>query len=216
MAITGSVISQGGLIDLNFASGSLWSGSAGSDHVNEGHINVNLTDSQWLVAGNSELDNLQMNHSLIDMTDANAYSTLTVANLSGNGDFALRTDLAGDGDGDGVNNIGDKVVVNESSAGDYTLFIQNRGSAATTGNEVLTVVETPDGVASTSASVSAALSHIAPVTLSTGLTAWPFSSSPVPCRFRLGQLSRSTTASDASALCSSGSICSSSVRLPLR
>ncbi|WP_312760093.1 autotransporter outer membrane beta-barrel domain-containing protein [Pantoea brenneri] len=148
MAITGSVISQGGLIDLNFASGSRWSGSAGSDHVNEGHLNVNLTDSQWLVAGNSELDNLQMHNSLIDMTaasDVDAYSTLTVANLSGNGDFALRTDLVGEGDG--VNNIGDKVVVTESSAGDYTLFIQNRGSATTTGNEVLTVVETPDGVA---------------------------------------------------------------------
>ncbi|UIL54915.1 MULTISPECIES: autotransporter outer membrane beta-barrel domain-containing protein [Pantoea] len=148
MAITGSVNSLGGLIDLNFASGSLWSGSANSDNVNGGHLNVNLTDSEWRVAGDSVLDNLQMSNSLVDLTaatDDSSYSTLTVANLSGSGNFALRTDIVGDGDG--VNNIGDKVVVTESSAGDYTLLIQNRGSAVTTGNEVLTVVETPDGVA---------------------------------------------------------------------
>lgn len=68
---------------------------------------------------------------------------MTVARLSGSGDFSLRTDLVGDG----VNNIGDKIVVTDSSAGDYGLTIQNRGSAVTTGDEVLTLVETPDGVA---------------------------------------------------------------------
>ena len=148
MAITGSVFSSGGLIDLSFAPGSLWSGSAYSDTLNGGQLNVNLTESEWRVAGSSVVDNLQMSHSLVDLTaatDDSSYSTLTVANLSGNGDFALRTDLVGEGDG--VNNSGDKIVVTESSAGDYTLLIQNRGSAMTTGNEVLTVVETPDGVA---------------------------------------------------------------------
>lgn len=148
MNITGSVGSLGGLIDLNFAPGSLWSGRAVSDNVNGGHLNIQLTDSQWRVAGDSVVDTLQMQHSLVDLTaasDVTRYATLKVANLSGSGDFALRTDLAGDGNG--VNNIGDKVVVTESSAGDYRLLIQNRGSAATNGDEVLTVVETPDGVA---------------------------------------------------------------------
>jgi len=148
MNITGSVVSQDGLIDLSFATGSLWFGAAESDNVNSGHLNVSLTDSTWNVSQTSNLDNLQMRNALVDLTaatDNETYSTLTVANLSGSGDFALRTNLVGDGDG--VNNIGDKIVVTNSSAGDYGLTIQNRGSAVTTGNEVLTVVETTDGVA---------------------------------------------------------------------
>lgn len=148
MTIAGSVASLGGLIDLNFAPGSLWSGSAVSDNVNDGHLNLNLTDSEWRVASSSNVDNLQMSNSLVDLsaaTDSAAYSTLTIANLSGSGDFTLRTDIAGDGNG--VNQTGDKIVVTGSSAGDYGLTIQNRGGAITNGSEVLTVVETPDGVA---------------------------------------------------------------------
>ncbi|HAH12154.1 MAG TPA: autotransporter outer membrane beta-barrel domain-containing protein, partial [Pantoea agglomerans] len=146
--IVGSVLSRAGLIDLNLTSGSLWSGSASSDNVNNGHLNVNLTDSTWNVSRTSNVDNLTLSNSLVDLSAASddaTYSTLTIANLSGSGDFALRTNLAGDGAG--VNNIGDKVVVTESSSGDYGLTIQNRGSAVTTGNEVLTVVETTDGIA---------------------------------------------------------------------
>jgi outer membrane autotransporter protein len=146
--ITGSVMSMGGLIDLNLAPGSLWSGSATSDNVNGGHLNVSLTDSTWNVGQTSNLDNLTLNNSLVDLsaaTDNTTYSTLTIANLSGSGNFSLRTSLAGDGEG--VNNIGDKIVVTGSSAGNYGLNILNRGSAVTTGNEVLTVVETADGIA---------------------------------------------------------------------
>lgn len=146
--ITGSVMSMGGLIDLNLAPGSLWSGSAASDNVNGGHLNINLTDSTWNVDQTSNLDNLTLNNSLVDLsaaTDNTTYSTLTIANLSGSGNFTLRTNLAGDGEG--VNNTGDKIVVTGSSAGDYGLNILNRGSAVTTGNEVLTVVETTDGIA---------------------------------------------------------------------
>jgi len=148
MAITGSVISNGGMIDLNFAAGSLWSGSASSDNIDDGHLNVSLTSSEWQVASSSNVDNLQLSNALVDLsaaTDSSAYSTLTIANLSGSGDFTLRTDIVGDGDG--VNNTGDKIVVTGSSAGDYGLTILNQGSAITTGNEVLTVVETTDGVA---------------------------------------------------------------------
>ncbi|KAA5927428.1 MULTISPECIES: autotransporter outer membrane beta-barrel domain-containing protein [Pantoea] len=146
--ITGSVVSQGGLIDLNLEPGSLWSGSATSDNVNGGHLNVSLTNSTWNVSQTSNLDNLTLNNSLADLsaaTDDATYSTLTIANLSGSGNFTLRTNLVGDGEG--VNNTGDKIVVTESSAGEYGLNILNRGSAITTGNEVLTVVETTDGIA---------------------------------------------------------------------
>lgn len=146
--ITGSVVSLGGLIDLNLLSDSLWSGSTASDNVNGGHLNVSLTDSTWNVTQSSNLDNLTLSNTLVDLsaaTDNATYSTLTIANLSGSGDFSLRTNLAGDGEG--VNNSGDKIVVTGSSAGDYGLNILNRGSAVTTGNEVLTVVKTSDGIA---------------------------------------------------------------------
>ncbi|PAW31344.1 autotransporter outer membrane beta-barrel domain-containing protein [Pantoea vagans] len=146
--ITGSVVSLGGLIDINLEPGSLWSGSAASDNVNGGHLNVSLTNSTWNVSQTSNLDNLTLNNSLTDLsaaTDDATYSTLTIANLSGSGNFTLRTNLVGDGEG--VNNTGDKIVVTKSSAGEYGLNILNRGSAITTGNEVLTVVETTDGIA---------------------------------------------------------------------
>lgn len=146
--ITGSVVSLGGLIDINLEPGSLWYGSAASDNVNGGHLNVSLTNSTWNVSQTSNLDNLTLNNSLADLsaaTDDATYSTLTIANLSGSGNFTLRTNLVGDGEG--VNNTGDKIVVTESSAGEYGLNILNRGSAITTGNEVLTVVETTDGIA---------------------------------------------------------------------
>ncbi|KIQ52325.1 hypothetical protein TA05_05340, partial [Citrobacter rodentium] len=56
------------------------------------------------------------------------------------------TDLVGDGNG--VNNGGDLLRVTGSSAGSHLLTFKNQGSMATTGNEVLTVVETADGGAS--------------------------------------------------------------------
>lgn len=146
--ITGSVVSMAGLIDLNLEPGSLWSGSAASDNVDGGHLNVNLDNSTWNVSRSSTLDNLTLNNALVDLsaaTDSATYSTLTIANLRGNGNFSLRTNLAGDGEG--VNNNGDKIVVTGSSTGNYDLNILNQGSAVTTGNEVLTVVETSDGIA---------------------------------------------------------------------
>ncbi|WP_158083431.1 autotransporter outer membrane beta-barrel domain-containing protein [Pantoea latae] len=148
MDITGGVISVGGLIDLDFAPASRWYGSALIDSKDQGHLNVRLSDSEWRVAASSTLDNLQLDRAQVDLSAAadNAPgTTLTVANLSGSGDFTLRTDLVGDGDG--VNNLSDKIMVTGSSAGSYGLTIKNRGSAVTRGDEVLTVVETPDGAA---------------------------------------------------------------------
>lgn len=148
MNITGGVISVGGLIDLDFAPASRWYGSARIDNNDQGHLNVSLTDSEWRVATSSTLDNLQLDRAQVDLsaaTDNAPGTTLTVANLSGSGDFTLRTDLVGEGNG--VNNLGDKIVVTGSSVGSYGLTIKNRGSAVTRGDEVLTVVETQDGAA---------------------------------------------------------------------
>ncbi|ETO42523.1 autotransporter outer membrane beta-barrel domain-containing protein [Morganella sp. EGD-HP17] len=149
MLINGGIQSRGGLINVDMASGSQWTGNAYSDNVNGGLLNVTMDNSRWNVTDDSNLDNLVLNNTTVDLSHRlsdTGYSTLSIANLSGNGAFTLRTDIVGDGDG--VNNAGDKLVVTGTSAGDYSLTVLNRGSLATTGNEILTVVETADGAAS--------------------------------------------------------------------
>lgn len=148
MQINGGIQSRGGLINVDMASGSLWTGNAYSDNVNGGLLNVTMDNSRWNVTDDSNVDNLTLNNTAVDLSHRlsdTGYSTLSVANLSGNGAFTLRTDIVGDGDG--VNNAGDKLVVTGTSAGDHSLTVLNRGSLATTGNEILTVVETADGAA---------------------------------------------------------------------
>jgi len=147
--MTGSVLSNGSQIDMTLQPGSTWTGSAYSDNLNGGYLNASLNESLWRVSDTSVLDLLALNQSTVDFTQshsATGYTTLTVADLKGAGDFTMRVDLVGDGDG--VNNAGDKLIITNSSEGDYSLSFVNRGSLATTGNERLTVVETPDGQAS--------------------------------------------------------------------
>ncbi|HAT8020622.1 TPA: autotransporter outer membrane beta-barrel domain-containing protein, partial [Citrobacter rodentium] len=150
MLIVGSADARGGKIDIDMAPGSVWTGKALSDNVNGGYLNVSLNDSVWNISGSSNLDNLSLTGSTVDFasmaSDPDVFSTLTVASLSGNGSFVMRTDLVGDGNG--VNNGGDLLRVTGSSAGSHLLTFKNQGSMATTGNEVLTVVETADGGAS--------------------------------------------------------------------
>ena len=138
---------RGASLDLNMSSGSVWAGSAHGDSISGRSPNVVISDSRWNLTGSSGLDKLTLNNSTVDLSHAQSgsgYSTLSVAHLSGNGSFVLRTDIVGDG----INNAGDRLVVTETSAGNHLLTITNRGSLATTGNEVLTVVETADGAAS--------------------------------------------------------------------
>ncbi|MDQ1211135.1 autotransporter outer membrane beta-barrel domain-containing protein [Pantoea anthophila] len=146
--MTGSVYSRGGFVDLALQPGSVWQGAAISDGVNKGYLNAALDKSDWYVSANSNVDRLNMNKARVDFTrsiSASDYSTLTVADLSGSGNFNMRVDLVGEGDS--VNNRGDKLVVTNSSQGDFTLSFVNQGSLATTGHELITVAETPDGTA---------------------------------------------------------------------
>lgn len=152
MLINGGIVSSGGMINMDMTSGSVWSGSAFSDNINGGYLNVRLTESDWNVASDSTLDRLSLLHSTVDFTkplSEKGYTTLTTKNLEGKGSFVMRVDPVGEGNG--VNNRGDKVIVTGTSSGEHLLNFINRGSLATTGNEVLTVVETADGVATFSA-----------------------------------------------------------------
>lgn len=145
LTIYGSVFSHDGLTNLDMQSGSVWTGLGQNNTVGNGVLNVAMTDSQWNMIDSSSVDTLALNNGHVIFNDNGANSVLTVGDLSGSGRFVLNTNLVGDGNG--VNNFGDKLVVTGTSAGTHQLTVLNQGSLATTGNEVLTVVETQDGVA---------------------------------------------------------------------
>lgn len=144
--IKGSVYANGGKIDLTLQPDSVWEGRAFSDNIDGGYLNATLNSSTWNVSDTSNLDGLNLTDSKIDFNQVASqtdFTTLTVGDLTGNGDFLMRVGLAGDG----VNDKSDKLVVTHSSAGNHTVSFVNQGSQSATGNEQITVIETPDGKA---------------------------------------------------------------------
>lgn len=144
LMITGSVIANGGSTNLEMLSGSVWTGS-GQNNAGGGVLNVSMTDSQWNMSSDSSLSSLTLNNGHVLFVDHGASNVLTVENLSGNGTFVLNTNIVGESNG--VNNSGDKLIITGTSAGNHQLTLLNQGSLATTGNEILTIVETQDGQA---------------------------------------------------------------------
>ncbi|WP_118775300.1 S6 family peptidase [Haemophilus haemolyticus] len=82
------------------------------------------SNSQWHLTGNSQVNQLVMNGGDIHLNANNAletttaYNQLTVNNLSGQGRFYYFTDLS--------RQQGDKVVVNQSASGQFTLHVRNK------------------------------------------------------------------------------------------
>ncbi|PNC07591.1 autotransporter outer membrane beta-barrel domain-containing protein, partial [Enterobacter cloacae] len=144
MRINGSVYARGGIIDLAMASGSDWTGSAFTDNLNGGRLDVSLNDGTWRVTGDSGVDTLSLNNATVDLASmapaSGDFTTLNMANLDGSGMFIMRTDVKG--------GAGDLLRVTGTSAGSHILTVRNQGGMATDGSEVLTVVETADGGAS--------------------------------------------------------------------
>lgn len=66
MLINGSVLSKGGLINLDMHPWSVWTGSSLSDNVNDGKLDVAMNNSVWNVTSNSNLDTLALSHSTVD------------------------------------------------------------------------------------------------------------------------------------------------------
>ncbi len=143
--IQGGILSSGGIINVDMTSGSILTGATSIDAVNGSMLNMTMADTRWNMIADSSVTKLILNSSTIDFSEDKTGSVLTVDDLSGNGTFIMRTDIVGDGDG--LNNSGDKLVVTGTSTGNHFLKILNQGSLNTTGNEVLTVVETADGQA---------------------------------------------------------------------
>lgn len=154
MTVYGGLFAQNqGMIDLNLSQGSYLNSvvDTGFDSTTK----LAMTGSTWDMTDNSVVTNLTANNSSINfLSTPNNYQTLTVANLAGNNaNFGMNVDLGGitasaNSQDERVGTAGvdgDLLTVTDtlSNAGNYKLTIANNGSAATQGNEVLQVVETP-------------------------------------------------------------------------
>ncbi|WP_112083277.1 S6 family peptidase [Haemophilus influenzae] len=90
-----------------------------------GNSQVRLTEnSHWYLTGNSEVHQLNLANGHIHLNSADnsnnvtKYHTLNISNLSGNGSFYYLTDLS--------KKQGDKVVVNKSATGNFTLQVADK------------------------------------------------------------------------------------------
>jgi outer membrane autotransporter protein len=98
--------------------------------------------STWDLTGDSQVGALSLNASQIRFNGSSgAYRTLQADSLTGNGSFALNTDLAAA--------QGDRLVVSGQADGDYQLLIHNSNNGADpVAGSTLTVVQTVGGPAS--------------------------------------------------------------------
>ncbi len=119
-----------------------------------GSISLTLADrARWQMLSSSNLTNLDVASGteviLGDNTDAHSGNRvdLTIANLSGNGSFYVRSDIARDGN-TAINN-GDMIHITDSSSGAHKVYVRdaNLGNIATStlGSERLRIVEDSSG-----------------------------------------------------------------------
>lgn len=124
------------LVTLSLTNNSIWQGMTTEATT----IAVGQT-SVWNMTDNSSVQNLAMSHDgqVVFMGANSPYQRLETVDLTGNGHFVMRTGI--------VEDLGDRLSVIGSSAGDHKLSVTNNGAATTDGTEVLTVVDTTDGIA---------------------------------------------------------------------
>ncbi|SUB82710.1 P.93 [Pragia fontium] len=140
MAINGALTAQDSAsLDLTLMSSSVLKGAA--NQLKSGTINLAMDSSNWIFDQNSDVNQLALSNNSKVIFNTAGDGRLTMNDLSGNGLFMMRTDIVGDGS----TNSGDKIIVTGTSSGAHQLNVLNRGDATTTGNEILTVVETADG-----------------------------------------------------------------------
>lgn len=108
---------DGGILTLDLAEGSRFEGKAVLDSGNDSQSTLTMAkNSLWTLTGNSQLNSLQNEQSVIDMTgDNKAFSTLSVETLTGNGGTIIM-----DIDGSQVD-ASDKIYVTGDFSGSQTL-----------------------------------------------------------------------------------------------
>lgn len=111
---------DGGILTLDLAEGSRFEGKAVLDSGNDSQSTLTMAkNSLWTLTGNSQLNSLQNEQSVIDMTgDNKAFSTLSVETLTGNGGTIIM-----DIDGSQVD-ASDKIYVTGDFSGSQTLSLK--------------------------------------------------------------------------------------------
>lgn len=90
----------------------------------------------WRVTGNSLINGGFTHNGTLDYSAAAMGTKVTAGDLNGSGDLVMKTNI--------VNRTGDRLIVTGTTAGTYQILVQNSGSTAARGNELLTLVETAD------------------------------------------------------------------------
>ncbi len=98
---------------------------------------LTLDNSSWNLSANSSVGALQQNGQVNFVAHPGAFSTLTLDSLSGNGSFAMNTDIAA--------LRGDLLDIHGTAAGDHQLSINDSGAEPANSEGVLPVVLTCGG-----------------------------------------------------------------------
>lgn len=146
-----------GVITANFSDKVHYTGTVDASAGGPISMNFSSIDAKWQMLGNSHVTNLHFNNDgqviLGDTTDPTNTNRvdLTIENLSGDGYFYVRSDLARDGNAS--LNDGDKIYVTNSSSGNHKVYVRDANlggvSIATTGDEKLRIVEDSSGGSAT-------------------------------------------------------------------
>ena len=151
--LSGNMVTDAtGSIGGNFSNTAFYTGS--TDASAGGTISLNLADrAKWQMLNSSNLTNLNVAAGteviLGDTNDPHSGNRvdLTVANLSGNGTFYVRSNIARDGNT--ATNDGDMIHITDSSSGTHKVYVRdaNLGNVATStlGTERLRIVEDASG-----------------------------------------------------------------------
>lgn len=152
-SLSGNMVTDAtGSISGNLSGNARYTGS--TDASAGGPVSLNLANTAtWQMMNSSNLTNLNVDAGteVILGDAANPHSgnrvDLTIANLSGNGTFYVRSDIARDGN-TAINN-GDKIYITDSSSGAHKVYVRdaNLGNIATStlGTERLRIVEDSSG-----------------------------------------------------------------------
>ncbi|MDF9616018.1 autotransporter outer membrane beta-barrel domain-containing protein [Pseudomonas entomophila] len=118
------------LQSLSLAGGSSFQGAA----TQVGRMSISDTSS-WTLSGNSTVKDLDVQGGTVVFGDNGSFHELTVANLTGNGNFHMA--------GDFETGQADQLVVTGSSTGNHGLLVGSSGQEASV--ESLRLVQTADG-----------------------------------------------------------------------
>ncbi|MCG8293923.1 autotransporter outer membrane beta-barrel domain-containing protein [Pseudomonas entomophila] len=118
------------LQSLSLAGGSSFQGTA----TQVGRMSISDTSS-WTLSGNSTVKDLDVQGGTVVFGDNGSFHELTVANLTGNGNFHMA--------GDFETGQADQLVVTGSSSGNHGLLVGSSGQEASV--ESLRLVQTADG-----------------------------------------------------------------------